>query len=51
MRCLFPLRARRAAFVFPSMAGVPMANAGEVPKFSHWGYAEPLSESRGGFLH
>ena len=37
----------RAAFVFPSTAVAPMANAGEVPEFSHWGYAESLSEPRG----
>ena len=40
----------RAAFVFPSAAVVPMAKAGEVPKFLRWGHAESLSESRGDFL-
>ena len=30
----------RAAFVFPSAAVVPMAKAGEVPKFLRWGHGE-----------
>ena len=35
----------RAAFVFPSTAIGPMANAGECPKFLRWHHAKALSES------
>ena len=32
---------------FPSLAIRPVPNAGECPKFLHWGHAEALSEPRG----